>query len=120
MMHWIKSGARIVSLSSFFIAFFLGIDPSDPLNVNAAAIAFVKGCAAALLFWIVGYIVSDVVVKGVLTDVHTNENDIVEGGLLQRLRAMQAELSPESGSGGRGDSKTVKGKKTGQGKAAKL
>jgi hypothetical protein len=97
MMYWIKRIARLLSLSSFFVVFFLGIDPADPFNANAALIAFIKGCGAAVVFWVLGFIVADIVIKGLVTDVHTDESDTMEGGLLQRLHNIQTSLSPDSG-----------------------
>jgi hypothetical protein len=96
MMHWIKRIARLLSLSSFFIIFLFGIDPADIFNANTALIAFAKGCVGALLFWLLGFIVADIIIKGLVTDVRTDENDTLEGGLLQRLHGVQASLSPDS------------------------
>jgi hypothetical protein len=103
MIIWIKRCARILALSSFFIVFFLGIDPSDPFDKTALFIAFLKGCLASLLFWTVGFVLADIVIKGLVADVPTGKNDTIEGGVLQRLHEVQAGLTPETGSAeGRG------------------
>ncbi len=101
MMYWIKRMARMLGMLTFFVVFFLGIDPEDPFNANVAAIAFFKGLAGAFLFWLLGFIIADIVVKGLVTDVPTDDNDTVEGGLLQRIHNVQSSLTPGAvGSGG--------------------
>jgi hypothetical protein len=96
MMYWIKRIARILGMLSFFTVFFLGIDPADPFDATTAGIAFAKGCAGAFLFWFLGFIIADIVIKGLVTDVPTHDNDKIEGGLLQRLHGVQSSLSPPS------------------------
>jgi hypothetical protein len=118
MMYWIKRIARLLGMLSFFVAFAFGIDPADPFNANVAIVAFVKGCAGALLFWLVGFIVADIVIKGLVADVRTDENDSLEGGLLQRLHTLQSSLSPDSGGlGGGMEKEPVKAETTKAGKA---
>jgi hypothetical protein len=103
MIIWIKRFARILAISSFFIVFFLGIDPSDPFDRTALFIAFLKGCLGALLFWTVGFVLADIVIKGLVAGVRTEKSDIIEGGVLQRLYEVQSGLTPEaeSAAGGR-------------------
>jgi hypothetical protein len=94
MMYWIKRIARLLGMLSFFAVFFLGIDPADPFDATTAGIAFAKGCAGAFLFWLLGFIIADIVIKGLVTDVPTVDSDTIEGGLLQRLHGVQSSLSP--------------------------
>ena len=103
MIIWIKRFARILAISSFFIVFFLGIDPSDPFDRTALFIAFLKGCLGALLFWTVGFVLADIVIKGLVAGVRTEKSDVIEGGVLQRLYEVQSGLTPEaeSAAGGR-------------------
>ena len=97
MTIWIKRCARILAISSFFIAFFLGIDPSDPFDKTALLTAYLKGCLGALLFWAVGFVVADIVVKGLVAGVPFDEKDTLEGGVLQRLYDVRSGLTPEAG-----------------------
>lgn len=96
MIIWIKRCARILAISSFFIAFFLGLDPSDPFDKTALLMAFVKGCLGALMFWAVGYIIADIVIKGLVAGIPTHEEDAIEGGVLQRLYDFRSDLNPDS------------------------
>lgn len=112
MIIWIKRCARILAISSFFIAFFLGVDPSDPFDRTVLLTAFLKGCLGALLFWAFGFVLADIVIKGMVADVHTDKNDTFEGGVLQRLYDVQSSLTPEAEKVVQGrDSATAKAKK---------
>jgi hypothetical protein len=98
MIYWIKRIAGMLSIGSFFIGFFMSIDPSNPFDAATLVIAFIKGGAGALLFWAAGFVVADIVIKGLVTDLRTDQNDSVEGGLLQRLYTMQSAQGPEAAS----------------------
>ena len=101
MMYWIKRIARLLALLTFFTVFVSGIDPADPFNVQIAVWACAKGCAGALLFWLLGFIIADIVIKGLVTDIRTDENDTMEGGILQRLHDVQSNMA-RPGAGGAG------------------
>jgi|GEM_PF-1248875 hypothetical protein len=96
MIIWIKRCARILAIGSFFIVFFLGIDPSDPFDKTALLMAFLKGCLGALLFWAVGFVCADIVIKGLVAGVPADEKDPLEGGVLQRLYDVKTSLTPEA------------------------
>jgi hypothetical protein len=95
MTYWIKRIAGMLSFGSFFIGFFMSIDPSNPFDAGALAIACFKGGAGALMFWAAGFVMADIVVKGLVTDLHTEQKDVVEGGLLQRIFVVQSARTPE-------------------------
>lgn len=96
MTFWIKRCARMMATGSFFIAFFLGMDPNDPFDKNMLIVAVLKGCAAAFLFWAAGFVLADIVIKGMVSDISTDEKDALEGGVLGRLYGMQAGMAPET------------------------
>ncbi len=117
MTYWIKRIARIVSIGSFFIGFFMSIDPTDPFNAAIIAVAFCKGCAGALFFWLAGFVVADIIIKGLVIGVPTDQEDTLEGGLLQRLfdaqsaqtpQAAAAHMAPAAGAGAKADGKKHK------------
>lgn len=99
MMYWIKRVARLLALLTFFTVFVSGIDPADPFNAHIAVLAFAKGCAGALLFWLLGFIIADILIKGLVMDIRTDENDTIEGGLLQRLHDVQSDRARPSSDG---------------------
>jgi len=91
MAYWIKKFARIVGIISFFTIFFATLDMSNPLNIYTMTLAFIKGIAAAVLFWFAGFVIGDIVFKGVVEDVPKEEIDELEGGILQRVRQTRQE-----------------------------
>jgi len=96
MTYWIKRIAAMLSVGSFFIGFFMSVDPADPFDAATLVIAIIKGGAGALLFWAVGFVVADIVIKGLVADLHTGQDDFVKGGLLQRLYTVQSQGSPDT------------------------
>ncbi|HEX7511356.1 MAG TPA: hypothetical protein VF335_08655 [Chitinivibrionales bacterium] len=100
MTYWIKRIAAMLSIGAFFLGFFMSIDPDSPFEAPMLVVAIVKGGAGALLFWAAGFVLADILIKGLVADLHTDQGDIVEGGLLQRLYSAQSRQHPESASAG--------------------
>jgi hypothetical protein len=96
MIYWIKRTAFILGVGAFFIVFFLGIDFADIFNPETLAVALLKGIAGAALFWTMGFIIGDIVLKGIVTDAQTDENDTAEGGIIQRLHSVKTEQVSET------------------------
>lgn len=96
MVIWIKRLARILSFMAFFAVLLAGINPDDPLNVAIGLAAVAKGFAAAMLFWLTGYIVGDIVFKGVLESVEREPQDPLEGGMVQWFREEKERTSPDT------------------------
>ena len=95
MIHLIRRGARIFGGGVFFIVFIgLLLRPNafefDNL-VTALAYAFISGASC----WFVGIVISDILIKGVITDIgETGIPELLEGGLLQRVQTLQEQLVP--------------------------
>ncbi|HAJ79940.1 MAG TPA: hypothetical protein DCO75_09220 [Fibrobacteres bacterium] len=94
MKYWIKRIAGMLSTGAFFIGFFMSIDPVDPFNATIFIVALLKGAVGAIFFWALGFVIADIVIKGLVTGIHTDANDTVEGGLLQRIYSAQATATP--------------------------
>lgn len=101
-----------MAIGSFFIAFFLGMDPNDPFDKNMLVVAFLKGCAGAFLFWAAGFVLGDIVIKGIVSDIGADEKDALEGGVLQRLYTMQGSLAPEAQSSGKNEGSSAVARKS--------
>ena len=95
MQYWIKRGARLVCFFVFFAVLITGIDPHDPFNVLHATLALGKAFLAAALFWFAGFIISDIVFKGLLEHINMGEIHILEGGFLQQIRDEKAKPALE-------------------------
>ncbi len=96
MAFWIKRTARIIGAVTFFVVFFMGLDPARPFDPQIVATAFSKGVLGAILFWFAGFILGDIVFKGLVTDVTTAESDAIEGGLLQRIHEEKIRSNPDT------------------------
>jgi hypothetical protein len=96
MVFWIKRMARILGIVTFFIVFFIGLDPARPFDPQIAIIAFIKGVLGAILFWFAGFILGDIVFKGLVTDVATTGSDAIEGGLIQRIHEEKMRADPDA------------------------
>jgi hypothetical protein len=48
----------------------------------------------AALLWIVGIVIADILVKGIITDIDIDRKNLVEGGLLQQVHAIRAKNLP--------------------------
>jgi hypothetical protein len=95
MAFWIKRTARILGVVTFFVVFFIGLDPAHPFDSHIVIIAFLKGVAGAILFWFAGFILGDIVFKGLVTGVSTGEPDAIDGGLIQRIHDEKMRNDPD-------------------------
>jgi len=86
MGYWIKKGAFLLGATVFFIIFLTSLIGLDPFNPQYLIPAILKAILGGALFWFTGFILGDIVFKGVLTDIdETDKNNLLEGGLVQRI-----------------------------------
>jgi hypothetical protein len=95
MVFWIKRTARILGIVTFFVVFFMGLDLAHPFDSQIVTIALLKGAVGALLFWFAGFILGDIVFKGLVTGVTTSDSDAVDGGLIQRIHDEKKRNDPD-------------------------
>jgi hypothetical protein len=96
MVFWIKRSARILSIVTFFVVFFIGLDPAQPFDPQIAAVAFMKGFFGAVLFWFAGFILGDIVFKGIVSGIETTQSDSIDGGLIQRIHDEKVRAHPDT------------------------
>ena len=96
MVYWIRKCARFLSLFTLIILFAVGIDPGDPFNVHEIVASLLRAIAAASVVWLIGFIIGDMLFKGIIEDIDYRSIDIYEGGLLQRIHDVREEYNPES------------------------
>ncbi|MBD3315538.1 MAG: hypothetical protein GF344_07100 [Chitinivibrionales bacterium] len=90
MVYWIKRLANILAVSAFFVIFFAGINPVNPFDMLAALAVMLRGVLGASLFWFGGFVIGDIILKGVVEDIPDETIDVLEGGMLQRVRESKA------------------------------
>jgi len=96
MVIWIKRIARILSFITFFFVFIIGIDPAQPFDPMMLTVAFVKAFLGAVLFWFGGFVLADIVLKGLVSTIPTTEDDSIDGGLIQRIHEEKVKIISEN------------------------
>ena len=85
MVVWIKKLANAAALLAFFAVFFLGLNPENPFETTTLVLALLKGGLAAGLFWLLGIVIADIALKGIVEDIPREKIDVLEGGLVQHV-----------------------------------
>jgi len=96
MGRWIKRFARITGTAVFFAVFLTAVDYADPFDLVTTGLAFLRALAAALLFWVAGYVLGDIIFKSVVETVSHADVPVFEGGLIQHAREESERMRPEA------------------------
>lgn len=95
MIRWIKRGAGIFGAVAFFAALICMLIHGGPMQLTSVAGALIVASVAGLVFWFFGAVVSDIVIKGMVTDLGDPGVDaLLDGGIVQRLHTMHERLLP--------------------------
>jgi hypothetical protein len=94
MVYWIRKFGKILGLTAFFILFFIGMASSGQVTWGTLLPACARALGGAVLFWIVGIVVADILVKGIITDIDIDRKGLVEGGLLQQVHSIRRKSVP--------------------------
>ena len=90
MIYWIKKISKLMALSVFLLVLFSGINYRDPFNGYYLFPAVIKAFLAGISFWFVGFIIFDIIFKGILEDIPADNIDILDGGIVQRIKQRSA------------------------------
>ena len=87
MVYWIKKIAGSIAFIAFVAVFFLGLQNGNPLDTDMGTFLFatLKAFGAAALFWIIGFVIADIALKGVVEDIPREKIDILEGGVVHHV-----------------------------------
>ncbi|MFP4163365.1 MAG: hypothetical protein ACLFVE_05250 [Chitinispirillaceae bacterium] len=96
MAKWTKRLANILATGAFLITLLICYDFVNPYSIGTIIAALIKASIAGLMFWFAGMIISDILLKGVVSDVPPDPEHLVEGGILQRIYLYQQSLVPGS------------------------
>ena len=97
MKYWIKRGGRIFGSGAFFIVLSVMMVQPEGLRVERFLYSLIYAAGIGIVCWLIGIIISDIILKGIITDVECDEDETVfEGGILQRLVSMKEQLTPGS------------------------
>jgi len=95
MLHWIKKGTRLLAGTVFFIMLANVLVTSGVRSTEVILYAVSIAAGAAILFWFAGFVVCDIILKGLITHIDDSSVDsLIDGGMLQRVRMMQENSLP--------------------------
>lgn len=87
MIVWIRRIAKLLSMVSFILILFSGLDLSDPFNGHLLSLALMKAFAGAVICWLIGFVMLDIVFKGIVEDIALENINQLEGGIVQRIHS---------------------------------
>jgi len=94
MLFWIKKFAAIVGMTAFFVLFVMTIAGYGDFSWEAVTWALIRALTGAALFWVVGIVVADILFKGIISDMESDRNCLVEGGLVQQVHMIKEKYTP--------------------------
>lgn len=95
MIYWIRKTAMLLGYTVFFGVLFFNLSSrADPFNFGTLILCIIKALIGGGLFWFAGYILGDIMFKGVLTDLETEDSSMLEGGLIQRINEKNENALP--------------------------
>ena len=79
----------------FFIVLIGLLLRPDALELDNLVTSFMYAFLSGATCWFIGIVISDIIVKGVLTDIaDPGITALLEGGLLQRVQTMREQIVP--------------------------
>jgi len=93
MVLWTRRSAFFLAFCAFIAMFLMSFDFGAYSDIKMIIIATIKGLGAALLFWLAGLIMGNILLKGLITDVPADQEHLLDGGLLQRIYLYQERLN---------------------------
>lgn len=94
MVRLIRKIASLIGISTFFLLFFLSLAVSQEFTLQSLAVSLGRAVIGGSLFWVIGIVIADILLKGVVTDIDQDKKILMEGGLLQRVQTIQSDLVP--------------------------
>ncbi len=95
MIYWIKRGGRLFGSAVFFMVLIGMLAQPGSLQMSRFITALVVALVSGIICWFIGIIISDIILKGIITDLgDTGIDGMLEGGLVQRFKLMHERLVP--------------------------
>ncbi len=93
MARLIQRLARLSALFVFFIILFVGLFSSKTLGFSAVVITVAKAVIGGAFFWILGVVLGDIAVKGLLENIEVDEESKWGGDMLSRFAVEKEKMS---------------------------
>lgn len=81
---------------AFFVILLVGIFSSPTLGGREVALILVKAAIGGVLFWVIGIVVSDIFLKGMLETMDEDPKEKWGGGLLTRFAAQKESMKQQA------------------------
>ena len=88
---WIRRMALIMGFGAFFLTLVLSL---DSLGFSGLIPAILRSIIAGSCFWFAGFIIGDILIKGMVHDIANDPENLIEGGLLQQIHNQQVLSNP--------------------------
>lgn len=93
MARLIQRIARLSAFFVFFIILFVGLFSSRTLEFSAVAITAAKAAIGGGLFWILGVVLGDIAIKGLLESLDVDDESKWGGDMLSHFAVEKEKMS---------------------------
>jgi hypothetical protein len=94
MVYWIRKIASLLAMTVFFILLIFSLAGGNEYTLQLLSLALIRALVGASLAWVVGIVIADILLKGLLSDIEGDQKALMEGGLLQRIQSMRGTVVP--------------------------
>jgi hypothetical protein len=91
MVKMAKRIAQALSLFTFLLLLLVGIFSLDKFSFAQLPLIVLKAFTGYVIFWLLGIVISDIILKAVLTSMEDKKYDAWEGGLLVKFSSEKNE-----------------------------
>jgi hypothetical protein len=81
-------------MTVFFMLFIVSLTRGNEYTLQLLSLSLIRAVVGASLAWVVGIVIADILLKGVLSDIEGDQKSLIEGGLLQRVQTMRGAAVP--------------------------
>jgi len=85
MMKAIRTFSVFLSYGAFIVIFLSGYDFTGTITIENITPIILKSLFGAVLFWFLGIIIGDIIVRGIIEDIDASKLDPLEGGFEQLI-----------------------------------
>lgn len=86
-----KRIAQVLSLFVFFILLLVGIFSKEDFSFVHLPIIVLKAFIGYVIFWLLGIVISDIILKAVLSSIEDKKIEEWEGGILSKFSSEKKE-----------------------------
>jgi len=85
MTKAINTFSIFLAYGAFIVIFLSGYDFTGTITIESIAPIILKSLFGAVLFWFLGIIIGDIIVRGIVEDIDKSKLDPLEGGFEQLI-----------------------------------